>query len=310
MILITTSLLADIFTFPGCNRTYGGDNGRILSPRFPYQMSRGTNCSFSITVPQGRTISLYFGAFRLRGSPNCSRSSLKVRMSTGKLGLWLVMLLVNQQIRCLSQSLLAKFCRSVTVRRKQRRCWQISAGTRSQRRSCRAEIRSGLICRYERDCYYCTSSNRRRCIRRLSLGGWTSIQTQLQICNLQSSSYGGSYDISYTSQAVEATRGCGGTLFGTRGVVTALGFPGNYSQFSDCTWILRDACQIIRCVLYIRKVDNFTSLWFYWRHILVVSKFDLVRSDSGLGLRKIECLIYLLDGRDFRIFMVNCRGKL
>ena len=64
--------------FPGCNRTYEGEYGRILSPRYPYRMRGATNCSFSISVAQGRTVSLYFATFGLQGSLNCSRGSLKV----------------------------------------------------------------------------------------------------------------------------------------------------------------------------------------------------------------------------------------
>ena len=64
--------------FLGCNRTYEGEHGRILSPRYPYRMRGATNCSFSVSVPQGRTVSLYFATFGLQGSTNCSRGSLKV----------------------------------------------------------------------------------------------------------------------------------------------------------------------------------------------------------------------------------------
>jgi cubilin len=48
------------------------------------------------------------------------------------------------------------------------------------------------------------------------------------------------WDISYTTvPAGGGIMGCGGTLFNTRGVVTAPNFPGNFSRFSDCTWRLR-----------------------------------------------------------------------
>ena len=52
-----------------------------MSPRYPYRMRGATNCTFSISVPQGRTISLYFATFGLQGSANCSRASLKVMIS-------------------------------------------------------------------------------------------------------------------------------------------------------------------------------------------------------------------------------------
>ena len=79
----------------------------------------------------------------------------------------------------------------------------------------------------------------------LQINSLPSYFTRSDCIGLQSSSYSTrGYDISYTSQPAggAAPPGCGGTLYGTRGVVTALGFPGNYSRYSDCTWTLRAVC--------------------------------------------------------------------
>ena len=48
--------------------------------------------------------------------------------------------------------------------------------------------------------------------------------------------WSGGYDLSYTSSTSQP--GCGGQLFGTRGVVTSQGYPSNHNTSSDCTWVL------------------------------------------------------------------------
>ena len=61
--------------------------------------------------------------------------------------------------------------------------------------------------------------------------------------------------MSYTSQPASGATipGCGGTLYGTRGVLTALGFPGNYSRYSDCTWTLRYGSVVARIMETMRQ---------------------------------------------------------
>ena len=49
--------------------------------------------------------------------------------------------------------------------------------------------------------------------------------------------YGRNYDLFYLS--TEAGRGCGGTLYNTRGVVTSPEYPRPHAQASNCEWILK-----------------------------------------------------------------------
>ncbi len=45
-------------------------------------MTRNTYCQFTVQVPQGKKISLYFLAFGIRQSDNCTMGSLEVRSIT------------------------------------------------------------------------------------------------------------------------------------------------------------------------------------------------------------------------------------
>ena len=49
--------------------------------------------------------------------------------------------------------------------------------------------------------------------------------------------YGRNYDLFYVS--TEAGRGCGGTLYNTRGVVTSPDYPRPHAQASNCEWTLK-----------------------------------------------------------------------
>ena len=51
--------------------------------------------------------------------------------------------------------------------------------------------------------------------------------------------YSGGYDLTYTSSTSEAGMGCGGQVFGTRGVVTSPRYPGNHNVTSDCWWVVQ-----------------------------------------------------------------------
>ena len=66
--------------FSGCNRTYSGDYGRIMSPRWPRRVRRGTVCTFTIEASQGKTITLYFARLGIVTRPNCTGGSLQVRL--------------------------------------------------------------------------------------------------------------------------------------------------------------------------------------------------------------------------------------
>ena len=70
-------------SFPtACNRSYGGIEGRIVSPRWPGFFRPNDYCEMTIESPPNTTISLYFNLFRLANSGNCSASSLEVCMAT------------------------------------------------------------------------------------------------------------------------------------------------------------------------------------------------------------------------------------
>ena len=79
-----------------CSRTYSQPHGRVLSPSWPHRLPRHCNllhpdlhnnssilrnltCSFKITAPTGRYISVYFRYLAISPSPNCSSSHLEVR---------------------------------------------------------------------------------------------------------------------------------------------------------------------------------------------------------------------------------------
>ena len=55
--------------------------------------------------------------------------------------------------------------------------------------------------------------------------------------NFGSRRYGRNYDLFYVS--TEAGRGCGGTLYNTRGVVTSPDYPRPHAQASNCEWTLK-----------------------------------------------------------------------
>ena len=59
----------------------------------------------------------------------------------------------------------------------------------------------------------------------------------LGIYNFGSRRYGRNYDLFYVS--TEAGRGCGGTLYNTRGVVTSPDYPRPHAQASNCEWTLK-----------------------------------------------------------------------
>ncbi|XP_056646391.1 cubilin [Diorhabda sublineata] len=61
------------YSIPGCNRNYTELQGRIISGNYL------TDCSFFITVPENRTISLYFSSFYIYASNNCSETGLEIR---------------------------------------------------------------------------------------------------------------------------------------------------------------------------------------------------------------------------------------
>ena len=61
--------------------------------------------------------------------------------------------------------------------------------------------------------------------------------TVLGIYNFGSRRYGRNYDLFYVS--TEAGRGCGGTLYNTRGVVTSPDYPRPHAQASNCEWTLK-----------------------------------------------------------------------
>ena len=63
---------------PGCNRTYEGAYGRIFSPRWPRNVARNSYCQFIVRAPEGKKISVYFGAFGIRSSANCTQGALEV----------------------------------------------------------------------------------------------------------------------------------------------------------------------------------------------------------------------------------------
>ena len=93
------------FTFPSkgfrlayqlapCSRTYSQPHGRVLSPSWPHRLPRNQNtlfeltinnifirnltCSFTITAPTGRFVSVFFRYMAIASSPNCSSSHLEV----------------------------------------------------------------------------------------------------------------------------------------------------------------------------------------------------------------------------------------
>ena len=61
--------------------------------------------------------------------------------------------------------------------------------------------------------------------------------TVLGIYNFGFRRYGRNYDLFYVS--TEAGRGCGGTLYNTRGVVTSPDYPRPHAQASNCEWTLK-----------------------------------------------------------------------
>lgn len=67
------------YSIASCNRTYSNSNSRIVSPRFPSRTPANTTCVFNIAAPAGKTISIYFQAFSISGSNNCTRGYLEVR---------------------------------------------------------------------------------------------------------------------------------------------------------------------------------------------------------------------------------------
>ncbi len=67
-----------VLALSACNRTYNGEFGRILSPRYPSSVPRPSYCDFSIQAPTGKKITLYFLSFGLSSSANCTRSFLEV----------------------------------------------------------------------------------------------------------------------------------------------------------------------------------------------------------------------------------------
>ena len=65
--------------FVVCGRVYSDANGRIVSPGWPGNYRANMQCDFTVDVEEGRSIALYFHAFRLEGSSTCNYDSLKVR---------------------------------------------------------------------------------------------------------------------------------------------------------------------------------------------------------------------------------------
>lgn len=71
-------IVCDVFSV--CGRVYSEPQGRIVSPGWPGNYRASINCAFTIEVEEGRSIALYFHAFRLEGSGGCGYDSLKVRL--------------------------------------------------------------------------------------------------------------------------------------------------------------------------------------------------------------------------------------
>lgn len=63
---------------PAPCRSYGGIEGRIVSPRGPRFFLPSDSCEFTIESPANTTIAVYFNLFRLMNSVNCTASSLEV----------------------------------------------------------------------------------------------------------------------------------------------------------------------------------------------------------------------------------------
>ena len=91
-----------------CSRAYNQPHGRLLSPSYPHRLPRNQQnsistcintifcnkdeqkddsllirnltCSFTVTAPTGRFISVYFRYFGITPSPNCSASHLEVKI--------------------------------------------------------------------------------------------------------------------------------------------------------------------------------------------------------------------------------------
>jgi len=149
-----------------CPPTYNADNGRILSPGWPYSFRDSINCNFTVSVAAGKTISLYFSKFSIRTSPNCTNSYLEIRDGGSS-----------------TSPLVAK------------------------------------LCGYSNPDTIHSSGNEL----------WFSVKSN-------STRYSSRYDIAYTTSE---TRGCGGMLYDTSGVVTSPNFPAPYNQTSDCYWTLK-----------------------------------------------------------------------
>ncbi|CAH1775425.1 unnamed protein product [Owenia fusiformis] len=66
------------YMIASCNRTYEGDNGRILSPGYPGNYPVNAFCEVSVTVPEGHGLSLFFNQFYIEPHTQCRYDYLEV----------------------------------------------------------------------------------------------------------------------------------------------------------------------------------------------------------------------------------------
>ena len=79
-----TSFSMQVYPFvsAGCNRTYGGVQGRIYSPEWPTFSPPFSNCVFTINAPNGSAIAMYFNEFLLPDSISCIQGAFEVSFLT------------------------------------------------------------------------------------------------------------------------------------------------------------------------------------------------------------------------------------
>ncbi|CAH1989272.1 unnamed protein product [Acanthoscelides obtectus] len=150
------------YSLAGCNRNYTELQGRVSNGY------NNTECLVSITVPENRTISLFFNLLQMKNVNQCSNDALEIRDGSP------------------TGTLLTKVCG-----------YAIPDPVFSHTNKVFIHIYS---------------------------------KTQPHLDRMR-------YDISYTS--TDKGRGCGGTLYGTRGRVYSPMYPHPFRNETTCTWIIR-----------------------------------------------------------------------
>lgn len=75
---ICKALHVFVFLSPGCSREYNQPFGYLKSPGWPGRHPNNMDCSIVLRAPQNHTISLFFHAFSLEDSIQCSHDFLEV----------------------------------------------------------------------------------------------------------------------------------------------------------------------------------------------------------------------------------------